>query len=92
MTERGAYDKAEDNLRSAQELLETVGNPKQIWITLSHLAQLYEKINRHDLAREHRQAAAKVVQKTADALSDHQLREGFLNALPVREILIRAEQ
>jgi len=92
MTERGAYDKAEDNLRSAQAVLEKVGNPKQIWITEGHLAKLYEKINRHDLAREHRQAAAKVVQKTTDGLSDHQLREGFLNALPVREILIRAEQ
>jgi hypothetical protein len=91
MTETGAYDKAEIHLRAALELLEAVGNPKQIWTTRSHLARLYNEMKRHDLARQQWGAAAEVIQMTANGLSDSQLRHGFLEAGPVREILARAE-
>jgi class 3 adenylate cyclase/tetratricopeptide (TPR) repeat protein len=92
MTERGAFDKAEDNLRSSLEILETVGNPKQIWISLSDLARLYERMNRSDLAREQWQAALAIAAGTAEGLQDDQLRRTFLSAAPIAEIMGKANQ
>jgi class 3 adenylate cyclase/tetratricopeptide (TPR) repeat protein len=90
MTERGAYDLAEAKLREALSKLEEVGNPKQLWITHTALARLYEKMNRPDLKREQWQTAASVVNSTADNLDDEELRTTFINAKPVQEILENA--
>jgi tetratricopeptide (TPR) repeat protein len=87
---RGAYDPAEAKLREALSKLEEVGNPKQLWITHTALARLYEKMNRPDLEREQWQTAAAVVNFTADDLEDEELRTTFINAKPVQEILENA--
>jgi len=92
LTERGAYDQAESKLKSALTNLEKVGNPKQLWLTHSALARLYEKMNRSDLEQEQWQAAASIIKSTADDLEDKELRMTFINAGPVREILEQANR
>jgi tetratricopeptide (TPR) repeat protein len=92
LAERGAYDLAEAKLREALSKIEEVGNPKQLWITYTALARLYEKMNRPDLEREQWQAAASVINSTADDLEDKELRTTFINAKPVRDILDNANR
>jgi class 3 adenylate cyclase/tetratricopeptide (TPR) repeat protein len=92
LTAREAYEQAEDHLRTALSTLEEVGNPKQLWITHTVLAQLYEKIKRPDLEREQWQAAKVIIDSTADGLQDENLRTTFINAAPVREIIEHASE
>jgi tetratricopeptide (TPR) repeat protein len=90
LAERGVYDLAEAKLSDALSKLEEVGNPKQLWITHTALAGLYEKMNRQDLEGNHWQAAASIIRSTADDLEDEELRTTFINAKPVQEILENA--
>jgi tetratricopeptide (TPR) repeat protein len=90
MTRRRAHDRAETHLQTALQKLEEVGNPKQLWITHTALAELYEQMQRPDQAREQWQAAAAIVRSTAGGLEDEGLRETFLGAAPVRKILANA--
>lgn len=92
LTARGAYNKAETKLKASLEKLKEVGNPKQLWITHTTLATMYEKMKRPDLEREQWQAAASVVKSTAEELQDEQLRTVFSNAAPVREIIKHANR
>ncbi|OHE17924.1 MAG: hypothetical protein A2X96_11370 [Syntrophobacterales bacterium GWC2_56_13] len=87
LAERGVYDPAEAKLTAALTELEAVGNPKQRWITHTELARLYAKMGRPDREREQRQQAARIVQSTADGLRQGGLRDTFLQAVPVRDIL-----
>jgi len=91
LTERGQYDQSEDKLRTALTLLEEVGNPKQIWMTLTSLAELYKRMNSSDLEQEQWQKAAKIVTRTADELQNSALRETFVSAAPVGQILENAK-
>jgi len=92
LTERGSYKQAEDKLKTGLTKLVEVGNPKQLWITHTALARLYEKMNRHDLERKHWQEAAYIIKSTADDLEDKELQTTFINAKPVREILENANR
>jgi class 3 adenylate cyclase/tetratricopeptide (TPR) repeat protein len=92
LAERGAYDLAEAKLKEALSKLEEVGNPKQLWLTHTALARLYEKMSRSDLEREQWQTAAPVVNSTANDLEDEELRTTFINAKPVQEILENANR
>jgi tetratricopeptide (TPR) repeat protein len=92
LTARGAFDQAEGHLRTALIKLEEVSNPKQIWLTRTALARLYDKMNRSDLEREQWQAARVMIESTADGLHDEQLRKNFSIAAPVREIIERASR
>jgi len=92
LTSKSAYDQAEDHLKVALNKLEEVGNPKQLWITHTALAQLYEKMKRPDLEQEQWQAAKAIVESTADGLDDEQLQATFINAAPVKEIMERANR
>ena len=88
---RGAYDQAEGRFMKALAKLEEVGNPKQLWMTHTALADLYKRMNRSDLEREQWQKAAQIVTCTADELRDSNLKENFVNAAPVRQILENAK-
>jgi len=92
LTEKGAYDQAEDRLKSALARLTEVGNPKQLWIIHTALARLYAKMKRPDLEREHWKAAASIVESTADGVQDEGLHKTFMNAAPVREIIEHANR
>jgi tetratricopeptide (TPR) repeat protein len=91
MTRRCAYDRAEIHLQTALKKHGEVGNPKQLWSTHTALAELYEERKRPDQVREQWQAAAAIVRSTADGLEDEGLRETFLAAAPVFEILKHAK-
>ena len=88
----GAFDRSEDHMRIALAGLEEVGNPKQRWMTHTALAGLYQQMNRPDLEREQWQAARAIVESTADALEDRALRQIFVTAAPVQEILENASR
>jgi tetratricopeptide (TPR) repeat protein len=90
LTAKGAHDQAEEHLQTALIKLKEVSNPKQIWLTSTALARLYEKMNRHDLEREQWQMTRAIVESTADGLYDKTLRTTFINAAPIREIMEHA--
>jgi tetratricopeptide (TPR) repeat protein len=90
-TRRKELENAVTNLGEAISILEGVGNPRQLWQAHDSLASAYNKLGRRSEQREHRGAAAEIIQNTANGLSDRELREGFLEAKPIREILSKAE-
>ena len=83
-------DKAVQNLNEAILILKEVGNPRQLWEAHASLALAYEKLRRESEARQQWGAAAEIIRKTANGLSDRELREGFLNAKPIQGILANA--
>jgi class 3 adenylate cyclase/tetratricopeptide (TPR) repeat protein len=87
---RNELDRAISSISQAIMILKEVGNPRQLWEGHASLALAYEKLRRESEAREQWGAAAEVIQKTANGLSDRELREGLLIAKPIRDILARA--
>jgi tetratricopeptide (TPR) repeat protein len=87
---RGESDNAIWSLSEAIMILKEVGNPRQLWQAYASLASAYGKLRRVSEAEEQWGAAAEVIQKTAIGLSDRELRESFLSAKPIRDILAKA--
>ena len=88
---RDESDHAIDNQNKAILILKQVGNPRQLWQAHTSLASAFKKLGRSSKAREQWGAAAEVIRGVANGLSDRELRKGFLNAEPIREILSKAE-
>ena len=88
---RNEAENAIANLGEAIAILREVGNPRQLWQAHASLASAYNKQGRYSEEREHWGAAAEVIQSTANGLSDRELRTGFLEAKPIREVLSKAE-
>jgi Flp pilus assembly protein TadD len=87
---RNEFDRAISSINEAILILKEVGNPRQLWQAHASLGSAYNKLGRLSEAREQWGAAAEVIHKTANGLSDRELREGFLNAKPIRDILAKA--
>jgi tetratricopeptide (TPR) repeat protein len=87
---RNEFDHAISSINEAILILKEVGNPRQLWEAHASLASVYDKLRRRSEARDQWGAAAEVIQKIANGLSDRNLREGFLNAKPIRDILAKA--
>jgi hypothetical protein len=87
---RNESDAAMQSLSEAVLILKDVGNPRQLWQAHASLASAFSKLRRESEAREQWGAAAEVIRKTAGGLSDFELREGFLSAKPIRDILAKA--
>jgi tetratricopeptide (TPR) repeat protein len=87
---RNESENAIRSLNKAVLILKEVGNPRLLWEVHASLASAYEKLRRESEAREQWGAAAEVIHRTANGLSDRQLREGFLNARPIHKILAKA--
>jgi tetratricopeptide (TPR) repeat protein len=87
---RKESDNAIRSLNEAILILKEVGNPRQLWQGHASLASAYDKLRRESEAREQWAAAAELIHKTANGLSDRNLREGFLYAKPIRDILAKA--
>jgi tetratricopeptide (TPR) repeat protein len=87
---RNEPDNSIRSLSEALLILKEVGNPRQLWQAHASLASVYGKLGRQTEAREQWGAAAEVIHKTANGLSGSELREGFLRARPIREILASA--
>jgi tetratricopeptide (TPR) repeat protein len=87
---RNEFDNAISSIREAILILRDVGNPRQLWEAYASLASAYDKQGHPSEAREQWGAGAEVIQKTANRLSDHELRQGFHSAKPIRGILVKA--
>jgi tetratricopeptide (TPR) repeat protein len=87
---RNEFDHAISSMNEAILILKEVANPRQLWEAHASLASAYDKLRRESEAREHWGAAVELIHKTANGLSDRNLREGFLNAKPIQEILANA--
>jgi class 3 adenylate cyclase/tetratricopeptide (TPR) repeat protein len=87
---RKEFDRAISSISEAIMILKEVGNPRQLWEAHTSLASVYDKLRRGSEARDQWGAAAELIHKTAKGLSDRNLREGFLNAKPIRDILAKA--
>jgi tetratricopeptide (TPR) repeat protein len=88
---RNEYESAVTTLNEAVRILAEVENPRQLWQAHHSLASTLEGLKSSSEAREQWGRAAEVVQNVAAALSDRGLREGFLQARPIREILPQTE-
>jgi len=88
---RNDTENAINNLYEAITILRKVGNPRQIWQARASLALSFEKTGRSSEAREHWGAGAEVIRGVANGLSNRELKEGFLNAVQIKEILSNAE-
>jgi Flp pilus assembly protein TadD len=88
---RNESENAIENFNEAAVILNEVGNPRQLWQAHASLASAHDKLGRVSEARNQWGVAAEVIRKTANGLSDRELREGFLRAEPIREILSKAE-
>jgi tetratricopeptide (TPR) repeat protein len=86
---RNESDNAIRSLSEAILILKEVGNPRQLWEAHASLALVYDKLRHGSEATEEWGAAADIIRKTAGGLSDQNLREGFLNAKPIRDILAK---
>jgi class 3 adenylate cyclase/tetratricopeptide (TPR) repeat protein len=87
---RKEFDRAISSISEAILILKEVGNPRQLWEAHTSLASVYNKLLRGSEARDHWGAAVELIHKTANGLSDQNLREGFLKARPIRHILAKA--
>ena len=85
-------EKAIEDVNKAIAMLKEVGNPRQLWQAFASLASVYEKMGRVSEAQEHWGASAETIYNTSKGLTDRELREGFLKAAPIREILSKAER
>ena len=87
------HSEPDNSVRSLSEailIVKEVGNPRQLWQAHASLASVYGKLGRGMEASGQWGAAAEVIHKTANGLSSPKLREGFLSAKPIREILANA--
>ena len=74
-------------LNESIQILKEVENPRQLWQAHCSLASTFKKMGKGSEAQEQWGAASDIIQNTAKGLSDRELRDGFLNAEPIREIL-----
>jgi tetratricopeptide (TPR) repeat protein len=88
---RMEFDHAFSNIHQSISLLKEVGNPRQIWEAHSALGRAFDQTGRSSEARDHWRAAAEIIQKTANGLSERDIREGFLKAAPVREVFSKVQ-
>ena len=87
---RNESDPAITTLNESIQILKEVENPRQLWQAHASLGSIFSDLNRTSEAREQWGAASEIIQNTAEGLSDRDLREGFLNAKPIQEILSQA--
>jgi len=89
--ERNKAENAIANLGKAIDILKGVGNPRQLWQAHASLASVFNKMGKHSEEHEQLGMAAEIISNTANGISDRQLRDGFLEAKPIRKILSKAE-
>ena len=74
-------------MNEAISILKEVGNPRKIWEAHTSLASALERMGKLSEAQDQLGMASDVIQTLANGLSNHQLRERFLSAAPIRDIL-----
>ena len=87
LLKQNEFENALNYLRESVHILEEVGNPRQLWQAYASLASAFNKAGRTGEASENWGLAADLINKTADSLSDNELKSGFLNADPIKKVL-----
>jgi tetratricopeptide (TPR) repeat protein len=82
------FENALNYLRESIHILEEVGNPRQLWQAYASLASAFHNAGRFSEARENWGLAADLINSTANRLSDNELKSGFLNADPIKKIIL----
>ncbi|MFH1242125.1 MAG: adenylate/guanylate cyclase domain-containing protein [Pseudomonadota bacterium] len=89
---RDESENAVVNFSEAIQILNEVSNSRQLWEAHASLASALHRLGSRSEAKDQWGAAAAVIRRQAEGLSDRELKEGFLAAEPVREILSKAER
>jgi hypothetical protein len=88
---KGEHAEGEAELKRALESAIALENPTEIWKTHYAMGSLYSGRGEGKQAKTHFHAAREVVQGIAEGLTDPQLKQGFLEAQPVRDIFTHSE-
>lgn len=89
---QGMLAAAEQEFSRALKVALQVGNPTQLWMTYSALARMNEGMKRQELEQDNWKAAAVIVKSVTDRLQEEELRQTFIDAAPVQEIIKRASR
>ena len=81
------FENALKYMRESVDLLEEVGNPRQLWQAHAPLSSAFHNAGRSGEACENWGLAAKLIDTAANRLSDEELKSAFLNADPIKSIL-----
>ncbi len=86
-------EEAQEEFRKALKIAEDLGNPTQLWRTHQALGNLYAKMGKGKAgqAKTRYRAALKIVRDIAGGLTDPELKEGFLQSDPIREVFAQAD-
>ena len=87
LVRRNEFENALNYLRESVHLLEDVGNPRQLWQAYASLASTFHRAGKSSEEHEYWGRTADLINKTADRLSDNELKSDFLNADPIKRIL-----
>lgn len=83
----GRLDEAHQALTEACALCEGIGSTHHLWSILMTLADLEDRLGRHDQAGLHRSKARPIVEAIARGLEEIGLREAFLGLARVRDLM-----
>src|SRR5262249_4265961 len=83
----GEMDKARAAMRHALSIADNLNNPGMIWPCHIALAELEDTDRQPEAAQVHYRAALEIIGRIAGELTDPLLRERFLNAIPIRNVL-----
>jgi tetratricopeptide (TPR) repeat protein len=86
----GKPDEAERELLIAVDVAKEIGNPRQLWLTLTALGDVLSAAGKSDDGRHAYGEAKAVIDSIADKLTDDRLRETFLSSKQVEEITAKA--
>jgi class 3 adenylate cyclase len=84
---RNEFENALNYLGESIQILEEVGNPRQLWQAHASFAAAFDKAGRSAEARENWNRAAQLINHAANCLTDPELKSGFLNADPIKSFL-----
>lgn len=87
---RNEFENAIVNFGEAIQILKEVGNPRQLWQAHASLASAFDLLGRFSEAKEQWGAASEIVHNVGKGISDRELRDGFLRAEPIHNILSKA--
>jgi len=88
MAERD-FGRAEHCIDRALSTMEGFEVPLAAWRVHGRAAELERRAGRNEAARHHRELARATILKLADSLADNALRDTYLSAPPIREIMGR---
>src|SRR5207302_9332675 len=83
---QGSLAEAEQELDTALQIAQQVGNPCQLWSTYAACGDLRRAQGKAQDAHEAYQAALAIIDRVAAALTDASLRETFLTSAHVQHI------